>query len=162
MAEIIKEALRHEFATFIKVGGSFVLMGEGIQSQTIAYNPTVKEVGYIHETAKRKKTTGYAPTIDTPQEASIGDPVFDYVDGLRRTMALGSDLKTEVILVYIYAPAEGGGYEATKHDASIQINDFGGEGQDSLVINYAVTLEGTPQIGTATIAEGVATFTPAV
>lgn len=153
----LHEVLTYEFATFLKVDTDFERMGEGIESLGLSYNPEVKERGYVHEKTKRKTTTGYAPSFSLSQIAVVGDPVFDYLDGLRKKMAVGTELKTEIMLVYIYS-AKGSGYEASKHTCSISINEFSGDAQDNMSISYDVSVEGDMELGTATIADGVATF----
>lgn len=160
----MKKVKRSEFAAFLNVGTkqspSWARMGKGITSQTIAYNPSTTSETYIDEDNATTNLDSYAPTIDTPQTAYAGDAVFDYVDNLRQTRAVGSDAETEVLLVYIYDEESAGVYKAERNTAVIPIDDFGGEGGGNVVLNYTVNLNGDPTQGTATITGGTVTFTP--
>ena len=89
--------------------------------------------------------------------AMQGDPVFDFVDGLRRKRAVLDDARTEVCLVYLYDEATGGAYPAEKNTCSIQIDDFGGEGGGSNVINFTINFVGDGVAGTFN--PGTKTFT---
>lgn len=154
---------RSEFATFLNVSpsstASWKRMGKGITSQEVAYNPQVTTETYIDEDNATSNVNSYQIAVDTPMIAYAGDPVFDYVDGLRKAHALGSDLETEVLFVYIYDKLEGGKYSAEKNNCVIAINNFGGPGGGDTQISFTVQVNGDPSIGTCTITEGVPTFT---
>ena len=164
MADAIKKVKRSEFATFLNTtpGGeveTYSRMGKGITSQTVAYNPVTNSETYIDEDSATTNVESYGVNIATPQTCYVGEPVFDYVDGLRKKRAVGSDCETEILMVNIYDKKEDGVYTAEKNNCVIQIDDFGGDGGNSLVINYTVNLNGDPVIGTATIVDGKITFT---
>ena len=161
---VVRKIKRSEFAAFINTtpGGeaaTYARMGKGITGQTIAYNPTTTTETYIHEDAGTTSVDSYAPSINTPQTCYAGEPVFEYVDGLRRSRAVGSDAETDVLLVYIYASSEGGKYAAEKCKAVISIEEFGGDGGNPTSLTYTINLNGDPEIGTAAIADGNVTFT---
>ena len=163
----VKKIKRSEFATFLNTGTKALpvwkRMGKGITSQTISYNPATTSETYINEDNATTNLDSYAPNISTPQTAYKGDPVFDYVDGLRKSRAVGGDAETEVLLVYVYDKNEGGKYSAERNNAVFQVDDFGGDGGSNVVINYTVNLNGDPTQGTVTIDEdGTVTFTPTV
>ena len=101
----------------------------------------------------------YAVNISTPQTAYAGNAVFDYVDNLRQNRAVGADAQAEVLLVYAYAKDGENTYKAERNNAVLQIDDFGGEGGGSVVLNYTVNLNGNPILGTATVEGGTVTFT---
>lgn len=149
---------RDKFFTFLQTDKDYNLIGEGVQELTIEYNADSEDVHYIHEKGGRQLINGYSPSFDTEQIAYEGDPIFEYVDKLRRSMDLGADAETSVLLVYPYA-SEVEEFEADKFDATIQIGSFGGTGGESLSISYTVALNGDPQRGTVEVADGVATFT---
>jgi len=99
--------------------------------------------------------------MSVSQKCYDGDPIFEFIDGLRRAHATGEACETEVLLVYIY-DASGTStvsYGAEKQKVAIQIDDFGGDGGSSTVINYTILGVGDAVQGSATIANGVATFT---
>ena len=159
----IKKIKRSEFATFINVSpgttASYARMGKGITSQAVAYNPTTTSETYIDEDSATTSIDSYSVNIATPQTCYAGEPVFSFVDGLRRSRAVGSECETDIVLVYIYDKQEDGAYAAEKCKAAVQIDDFGGDGGGSVVINYTINVNGDPIPGKATITNGTMTFT---
>jgi hypothetical protein len=83
--------------------------------------------------------------------------VFTYIDGLRQKRAVGAELETEVLFVYLYDGTENA-YKAEKNACVIQLGEFGGEGGGSVQLTYTIGLNGDPEQGTATIDGGKVTF----
>lgn len=156
---------RSQFATFINTTpngetATYVRMGKGITSQSISYNPNTTTETYIDEDNATNSIDSYAPSVDGTQTCYSGEPVFEYIDGLRKSRATGADLETDVVFVYIYdASGDTPTYAAEKNNCVIQLGDFGGEGGGNLQITYNVALNGDPIVGTATISNGTMTFT---
>ena len=73
---------------------------------------------------------------------------------------MGTDLETEVLFVYLY-DGEGNSYKAEKNACVIQLGDYGGDGGGSVQLTYTIGLNGDPEQGTATVAEGNVTFAKA-
>lgn len=168
MAETtMKKIKRSEFAAFLNTAPTstavYSRMGKGITGQTISYNPTVNTEQYIDEDSATNSLDAYAPSINTPQTCYAGEPVFEFVDGLRRKRAIGADAETDIVLVYIYSQNGDtpGTYDAEKCACVISIEDFGGDAGNPVSITYTVSLNGDPKIGTATISNGTMTFTEA-
>lgn len=163
----IKKIKRSEFAAFLNTAPTstavYSRMGKGITGQTISYNPTVNTEQYIDEDSATNSLDAYAPSINTPQTCYAGEPVFEFVDGLRRKRAIGADAETDIVLVYIYSQNgnTAGKYDAEKCKCVISIEDFGGDAGNPVSITYTVSLNGDPTIGTATITSGTMTFTEA-
>ena len=163
----IKKIKRSEFAAFLNTAPTstavYSRMGKGITGQTISYNPTVNTEQYIDEDSATNSLDAYAPSINPPQTCYAGEPVFEFVDGLRRKRAIGADAETDIVLVYIYSQNGEtlGKYDAEKCNCVISIEDFGGDAGNPVSITYTVSLNGDPKIGTATIANGTMTFTEA-
>lgn len=149
---------REKFFTFMETDSGFNLIGEGVQELTIDYNPDSEDVHYVHERSGRTITGGYAPAFDAEQIAYKGDPIFEFVDGIRRGLKLGAEAETEILLVYPYE-SENEEYEADKFNASVQIESFGGGGGESLSISYSVSFDGDPTLGTVSVTDGTAQFT---
>lgn len=148
-----KKIKRSKFATFLNTGtvaeAVWSLIGNGVTALTVAYNPQTSEETYIHQDSGTKDVTGYAPTSAIPMTAHKGDPVFDYVDALRKKRAVLDEARTEICLVYLYDGEEGASsYPAEKNTCSIQIDDFGGEGGGSNVINFTINFVGDAVEGT--------------
>lgn len=163
----LKKIKRSEFATFINTTpgstATYCRMGKGITGQSVSYNPTVNTETYINEDSATNSIDGYAPSINTPQTCYVGEPVFEYVDKLRRNRALGADAETDVVLVYIYSQSgeTAGVYNAEKCRCAISVEEFGGDAGNPVSLTYTVNFNGDPELGTATISEGAMTFTKA-
>ena len=157
--EKIKRSL---FATFINTTPgeteNWVRMGKGITSQNISYNPNVTTEQYIDEDNAYSSVDSYAPSLDGAQTCYKGEPVFEYIDGLRQNRAVGSDLETEVLFVYMYA-GEATAYKAEKNKCVIQLGEYGGDGGGNVTMTYTIGLNGDPEVGTATVTSGKVTFT---
>ena len=138
---------RSKFATFLKVGTGFELVGDGVTSMAISYNPQTSDETYIHKDSGTTDVESYKPTTAVPMTALKGDPVFDFIDGLRRKRAVLDEARTEVCLVYLYDDEQTNGYPAEKNVCSIQIDDFGGDGGGSNVINFTINFVGDPVEG---------------
>ena len=157
--EKIKRSL---FATFINTtpgeeAPTWAKMGKGITSQKISYNPTVTTEQYIDEDNAYSSVDSYAPSLDGTQTCYKGEPVFEYIEALRQKRAVGTDLETEVLFVYLYDGNENA-YKAEKNACVIQLGDYGGDGGGSVQMTYTIGLNGDPVQGTATIANSTVTF----
>lgn len=149
MAGKIKRKL---LAAFLNTGTSVTpvwsLIGEGVTAMTIAYNPQTSDETYIHQDTGTVDVESYKPNSAVPMTAIQGDPVFAFVDNLRKTRAVMDAARTEICLVYLYEEPTAGAYPAEKNTCSIQIDDFGGDGGASAVINFTINFIGDPVIGT--------------
>ena len=157
--EKIKRSL---FATFINTTPgdgtpTWAKMGKGITSQNISYNPNVTTEQYVDEDNAYSSVDSYAPSLDGTQTCYKGEPVFTYIDGLRQKRAVGAELETEVLFVYLYDGTENS-YKAEKNACVIQLGEFGGEGGGSVQLTYTIGLNGDPVQGTATISNSTVTF----
>jgi hypothetical protein len=158
--EKIKRSL---FATFINTTpgtetATWAKMGKGITSQNISYNPNVTTEQYIDEDNAYSSVDSYAPSLDGTQTCYKGEAVFTYIDGLRQNRAVGAELETEVLFVYLY-DGEENAYKAEKNKCVIQLGEFGGEGGGSVQLTYTIGLNGEPEQGTATVSNSTVTFT---
>lgn len=156
---------RSQFALYLNVLPSgtadYELVGDGITTATINYNPQTSEETYIHQDSGTTEIESYRPTMPVEATAKSGDPVFDFVDGLRQSRAVLDAAKTDAVLVYIYEGEEtpaAGDYPAEKQDVSIQIDSFGGDGGAKAKINYTINFLGDPVPGTFVVS--TAAFTP--
>jgi hypothetical protein len=158
--EKIKRSL---FATFINTTPgeteTWARMGKGITSQKISYNPAVTTEQYIDEDNATSSVDSYSPSLDGTQTCYKGEPVFEYIDGLRQARAVGPALETQVLFVYLYT--DGDAYKAEKNNCVIQLGEYGGDGGGNVQVTYTVGLNGNPVVGTATVADGTPKFTAA-
>ncbi len=142
---------RSQVMTFLNTTPSstatYSLLGSGVVSGAIAYNPNVTEETYIHQDSATITVEGYAPKFPVESSAVAGDPVFEFIDGLRVARAILDAAQTDIVNVWAY---ESGGpsYPAEKQAVAIQIDEFGGEGGVSTKINYTINFIGDPIPGT--------------
>lgn len=160
--EKIKRSL---FATFLNTtpgseAETWARMGKGITSQNISYNPNVTTEQYIDEDNATSSVDSYAPSLDGTQTCYKGEPVFEYIDGLRQARAVGAALETEVLFVYMYS-GDANSFKAEKNKCVIQLGEYGGDGGGNVTMTYTIGLNGDPVVGTASVADAKVTFTPA-
>lgn len=143
---------RSQIAAFMNTGTIaapvWSLIGDGVTEQTIAYNPQTSEEIYINQDSGNTNVESYKVSIPTPMTAIKGDPVFDFVDTIRKNRKVLADAETEVCIVYLYETATTGAYPAEKNACSVQIDDFGGPGGETAKINFTLNLNGDPVLGT--------------
>lgn len=165
MADTYVKNKRSKFAAFMNTApGStspvWARFGKGITSQTVSYNPETTTEQYIDEDSSTTMIDRYAPTMDGTMTTYKGEPIFEFVDSLRRERAIGADAETDILLVYMYTAEDGSSsFEAEKQHVSVQIDEFGGEAGGSLPLNFTVNFMGDPVKGTASISNGTVSFT---
>ena len=104
------------------------LIGSGVASAKINYNPKTTEETYIHENSASISVDSYAPTIPIEQTAVAGSAVFNFIDALRIGRDTLDDVQTEIVNVWLYKTPYLGYYVAEKQTVSIQVDDVGGDG----------------------------------
>lgn len=160
----VKAIKRSKFAEFLNTtpGSStptWSRIGKGVSENTISYNANVVTETFIHEDSASNSVDSYAPQIPVTQYAYKGDPVFDFVDGLRKKRATGTDCETQLLMVYVYDTADDTSYVAERNEVAIQVDTYGGTGGERNQIGYNILFNGDPTTGTATITSGTPTFT---
>ena len=136
--------------------------GKGISSFPISYGAKSTTETYIDDDNATTTVDGYEISADTEQVAMKGEPIFDYVDGIRNGLKVGSECETEVILVNIYnlttssSSATGTGQ---KFGATIIITDMEIKGGEIAKIKYKVALNGTPSDVSVSITAGALAVT---
>jgi hypothetical protein len=143
---------RSQFATFLNTGTpgtpTWSRIGDGVTAASINYNPKTTEEQYIHQDNATVNLDSYAPVLPIEASALNGDPVFEFVDNLRRTRAVGSAADSEILLVYLYeTPVSTDQYPAEKQAVSISIDSFGGEAGVTAKINFTLNFRGDPTTG---------------
>lgn len=97
----------------------------------------------------------YKPTLPQELQANKGDPAFDFLYEMMYNLPTGEEIKVPVLIVFA------GGTESFKAwlcDASIILKDFNTVEEKIL---FDININGITR-GTATVADGVPTFTKAV
>lgn len=127
---------------------TFSLVGDGVKSWKINYNPKTTEEHYVHQDTGSTSVDSYAPTLPVEMTAKVGDEVFEFIDGLRKARAVGADAETEIVTVWLYETPTSGAYPAEKQPVSIQIDDLTVEGGTPVMINYTINYVGDAIQGT--------------
>lgn len=130
----------------------YALVGDGVTELTINYNPQTSTNQYIHQDSATTELTGYQPNAPVTGQVVKGDKAFEYVNGLRKSMAIGSDAHTDIVLIDKYdidaATNPDGPFPATRQPVSIQIDSYGGPATDPLSISYTINWRGDGETGT--------------
>ena len=97
---------RSQLAQYLNVGTAlapdYVLIGDGITSASINYNPQTSEEIYIHEDSGTTEVESYKPTEPIEATAKKGDDVFDFIEAMARARAVLADAHTDIVTVYVY------------------------------------------------------------
>lgn len=147
---------RSQFATFMDTTPSdtptYALIGDGITSAEISYNPETEEYTFIHQDSGTTNLKSYSPSMPIEAIAVSGDSVFDFVDELRQSRAVLDAAKTTIVNVWLYEDPTGEApnetYPAEQQEVIVSIESFGGEGGDPAKINYTLNYAGDPVAGT--------------
>lgn len=144
------KAKRSTLAHFInstpdETAATYELLGAGVTSLEMNYNPNTVTEQYIHQDNANTATESYAPTIPVEQSVYPGDDAYDFIDAIRQAgPAVLEDAETDIVEVRKYETPDTSGnvYPATKWPVSIQIDSFGGDGGQSAKINYTINISG--------------------
>lgn len=162
---------RSAFLLFINTSGggsgtgSYALVGDGVTELSIAYNAQTSTNQYIHQDTATTTVTGYQPNAPVTSEVVKGDPAFEYINSMRRSLPIGSDAETEIVMVDVF-DGTGDSHPAIKQKVAIQIDSYGGPASDPLSIGYTINWIGAGETGTFNVgtksfsggASGVSTY----
>ena len=144
---------RSSFYLFINTtpkdsSSNYALVGDGVTELSISYNPQTNTQQYIHQDTANTELTGYQPNAPVTSQVVKDDPAFKYINEMRKSLPIGSDAHTDVIMVDVFEAHTGGEYPATRQPVSIQIDSYGGGASDPLSIGYTINWRGTGTKGT--------------
>ena len=126
---------------------------------SISYNAQTSTEQFIHQDTANTELTGYQPSAPVTAQVVKGDTAFEFINGLRKKLPIGSGAHTDIVMTDIFEGATGGAYPATRQPVSIQIDNYGGAASDPLAIGYTINwrgegTEGTFDPDTRTFSEG--------
>lgn len=165
MATLIK---RSQIQAFLNTAGkgeapTYKIVGNYMPTGAYDYNPQTTTETYIVNDNATSTLDSYQIAFDGEMKCAKGDAVFDYIDGLRYTVAVGDDAVSEVVLVDTYEQkSPSGGFRAQKFACTVSVNSFGGDGGQIATISFNIAVNGDPVQGTATISAGTCSFTAEV
>lgn len=137
------------------------LVGNGMTSGSYSYEASETSETYIVDENATTTIDNYNVSLDGEMKCLFGDEVYDYINGLRYNLAVGSDAVSQVLLVDKYDVNEDGAYKAQKFNCSVSVSSYGGEGGATPTIGFKINVNGRPENGTVTLTAGTPTFTKA-
>lgn len=161
-----KKVTREQIATYLNTtpgqsSEKWSIVGVGITDYGQSFNPQIETEKWIINKNATSSLESYQIQGDVSQKCYFGDPVYDYVNNLRRTAGIGSAVETQILDIDLYdatGEAPSISYKATKCNCMIAVTSYAtGE---SPVIEYSIYYNGDPIVGTVTIADSVPTFAP--
>ena len=132
-------------------------MGKGIVSLPISYGAKTTSETYINEENATTTVDGYEIATDVEQTALKGDPVFDFVDIIRKELLTGSECETQALIIPVYDLTKTQtGYTGTaqRFGATVTITDFELNGGEIVKIKYKVSFNGNPENVNIELADG--------
>ena len=126
------------------------VIGIGITEANMEFNPQVETEQWIIEDSARSDHTGNQKQIAITQKCYKGDPEFEFINSGRDKLNY-----TSHILEIDTWNGTLGSYPAKKSDCLITVTSYSGA-----EIEYTVYVNGDPTEGSATITDGVPSFTP--
>lgn len=149
----IEKIKRSQYQKFLDTTPSstatWKVIGIGITEANVEFNPQVNTEKWIIEDTARSDHESNQKQIPITQKCYKNDPEFEYINGCRDKLNCVSH-----ILEIDTWNGNQGSYPAKKSDCLITVTSYSGE-----EIEYTIYFNGDPVDGTASIADGVPTFT---
>lgn len=134
------------------------LVGNGMTSGSYSYEASETSETYIVDENATTTIDNYNVSLDGEMKCLFGDEVYDYINGLRYNLAVGSDAVSQVLLVDKYDVNESNEYKAQKFNCSVSVSSYGGDGGATPTIGFKINVNGRPENGTVTLTAGKPTF----
>ena len=115
---------------------------------------------YIHEKTAYNSIDSYAPSMAITQTAYKGDAVYDFIFDIFYNRKVGSDCETYLLNIYLKEAGTGSSYKAEKQKVAVEITSYGGDAGNPVSLEYTLHFNGDNEEGTATITQGVPSFSP--
>ena len=147
MGKVKRSQVQTLLNTGTLVAPVWTIIGPGVTSGKISYNPKTTDETYIHEDSATITVDSYAPNMPIEAIAINGDGVFEFLDAYRKGRNVLEDCETEIVNVWLYKYNNIGYYYAEKQSVSIQMDDFGGDGGAAAKLNYTINFLGDPVAG---------------
>ena len=149
----IEKIKRSQYMKFLDTTPSssytWKVIGIGITEANVEYSPQVDTEKWIIEDTARSDHSSNQKQISVTQKCYKGDPEFAFIEAGRDKLNYTSHI-LEVDMWNVVNSS----YKAKLSDCLITITSYSGE-----EIEYTIYFNGDPTEGTATIADGVPSFT---
>ena len=126
------------------------IIGIGITEANVDYNPQVDTEKWIIEDTARSDHSSNQKQMSVTQKCYKNDPEFTFINAGRDKL----NYTSHILEIDTWNGSEGS-YPAKKSDCLITITSYSGE-----EIQYTIYFNGDPVEGTASIADGVPSFSP--
>jgi hypothetical protein len=150
----IQKIKRSQYRKFLDTTPSstetWKIIGIGVNEASVEYGPEVETEKWIIEDTARSDHASNQKQLSVTQKCYKNDPEFEFINAGRDKLNYVSH-----ILEIDTWSGTSGSYPAKKSDCLIAINSYSGE-----EIEYTIYFNGDPIDGTASLADGVPTFTP--
>lgn len=150
----IEKIKRSQYQKFLDTTPSstatWKVIGIGVNEASVEFGPEVNTEKWIIEDTARSDHASNQKQLSVTQKCYKNDPEFEFINAGRDKLNY-----TSHILEIDTWDGTVGSYPAKKSDCLIAINTYSGE-----EIEYTIYFNGDPVVGTASIADGVPTFTP--
>ena len=130
---------------------SWKVIGIGISEASVEFNPQVDTEQWIIEDTARNDHSGNQKQLSVTQKCYKNDPEFAFINAGRDKL----NYVSHVLEIDTWGGSQGS-YPAKKSDCLITVTSYSGE-----EIEYTIYFNGDPVDGTATITDGVPSFTQA-
>ena len=151
----IEKIKRSQYQKFLDTTPSstatWKVIGIGITEANVEFNPQVNTEKWIIEDTARSDHESNQKQIPITQKCYKNDPEFEYINGCRDKL----NCVSHILEIDTWNGSQGS-YPAKKSDCLITVTSYSGE-----EIEYTIYFNGDPVDGTASIADGVPTFTAA-
>lgn len=153
---------KHKTIPFLNVGTSSAESWARIGKSTIfelALNPNEVESNFIEDEMPTKDIDYYQPSLDQELQTNKGDAAFDFLYDMYYNLPTGEDLKKDFLLVFAgnIGTPDAPQFNAWKCEVTIVINTLNTVEEK---ITFTININKIER-GTAVVAAGVPTFTPA-
>lgn len=156
MEKVTREQIASYLDTTPATTPTWAIIGVGVTSYGQAYNPQITTEKWIINKNATSNLDSYQIQGDVSQKVYKDDPCFEYINELRRSAGIGSEVATHILDIDIYDEVSTGVYHATQYDCIVAITNYMAE---DAVIEYSIYYNGDPTVGTATITDGTPSFT---
>ena len=153
------QAKRSLLCRYLKIDGSWVLIGSGFTENTTSYNPDSEDTQYINEDSKRTELKSYAPTMSLSGVIEMTgsdypytlNPIFAYLNEMRRTRKVGNS--GEILEIELYTctafdksstPNKFKNCKSSRNKVNFQFDDFGGDAGNSISFTATINYDGEP------------------
>ena len=153
MEQYKRKDFAHYYNTATSQNPSWKREGVGVDALSLSFNPQIDQYKTILDDMSDATFNNYQVQASiSGKRIYQGDDIWDYLNTARKNSTY---IETEMLEIDMKS-LNLGSYDALKYNVLIVINEFLGENS---TISYDLYVKGSPVIGTATISDGVPSFT---